>query len=110
MAFACKTLLSLVPGNKLKNKIWKLAEKQMSKYDIENSTHITELCSGPGYMKLEYPKEIFEKAEYKEFEGYMLPLPIGYDKYLRMAFGDYMQLPPKEQQVPKHDFEAIYWK
>lgn len=107
MAFACKTLLLLAPGNKLKNKIWKLAEKQMSKYDIENSTHITELCSGPGYMKLEYPKEIFEKAEYKEFEGYMLPLPIGYDKYLRMAFGDYMQLPPKEKQIPHHDIIAF---
>lgn len=32
------------------------------------------------------------------------------DAYLRHEYGDYMQLPPKEQQVPKHDFNAIYWK
>ena len=32
------------------------------------------------------------------------------DAYLRNEFGDYMKLPPKEQQIPKHDFEAIYWK
>ena len=32
------------------------------------------------------------------------------DAYLKREFGDYMQLPPKEQQVPKHAFEAIYWK
>ena len=32
------------------------------------------------------------------------------DAYLRSEYGDYMKLPPKEQQVPKHDFEAIYWK
>lgn len=32
------------------------------------------------------------------------------DAYLSREFGDYMQLPPKEQQVSKHDFEAIYWK
>ena len=49
-------------NNKLKNKIWKFAQKQMSKYDIKDSKYITELCSGPGYMKNKYPKEIFEKA------------------------------------------------
>lgn len=32
------------------------------------------------------------------------------DAYLSREFGDYMKLPPKEQQIPKHDFEKIYWK
>ena len=103
MSLICKVLLGIVPGNKLKNKIWKFAEKQMSKYPIENSEYITELCAGPHYMKNEYPKNIFEKAVYKEFEGYEMPLPVGYDEYLKIAFGDYMQLPPKEKQVPHHD-------
>ena len=103
MSLICKVLLGIVPGNKLKNKIWKFAEKQMSKYPIENSEYITELCAGPHYMKNEYPKSIFEKAVYKEFEGYEMPLPVGYDEYLKIAFGDYMQLPPKEKQFPHHD-------
>ena len=30
--------------------------------------------------------------------------------YLKHVYGDYMKLPPKEQQVPKHDFESINWK
>ena len=28
-----------------------------------------------------------------------MPVPIGYDEYLKMAFGDYMKLPPQEQRV-----------
>lgn len=103
MALICKILLGIVPGDKLKNKIWKFAEKQMSKYKISESEFITELCAGPHYMKNEYPKEIFEKAIYKEFEGYAMPLPVGYDSYLKIAFGDYMQLPPKEKRIPHHD-------
>ncbi len=103
MSLICKTLLFLVPGNKLKNKIWQFAEKQMSKYPIKDSKYITELCAGPHYMKNEYPKEIFAKFVYKEFEGYQMPVPVGYDKYLKIAFGDYMKLPPKEKQVAHHD-------
>ncbi|MBQ9539451.1 MAG: LicD family protein [Treponema sp.] len=30
------------------------------------------------------------------FEGVSLPIPVGYDNYLRMIYGDYMREPPKE--------------
>ena len=32
-----------------------------------------------------------------------MPIPVGYDIYLKTAFGDYMIPPPKEKQVPHHD-------
>ena len=97
-------MLDVVPSKKLRYKIWKFAEKHMSKYKIDNCEFITELCAGPGYMKNEYPKEAFESAVYKEFEGYMMPIPVGYHEYLTMAFGDYMTPPPKNKQVAHHDF------
>lgn len=110
-----KIMLGIVPSNNLRYKIWKFAEKKMTKYKIKDCDYITELCSGPRYMQKEYPKEIFEKAIYKEFEGELMPIPKGYDEYLKIAFGDYMKLPPKEKQVPEHnvvfcDIENSYKK
>lgn len=99
-----KCLLSLVPGKKAKYKVWKFAEKQMSKYSISECQKITELCAGPGYMKNEYPKEFFEDAVYVDFEDRKMPIPVGYDGYLKQAFGDYMTPPPIEKQVAHHDF------
>ena len=101
-----KILLFFIPTKKGRYKIWSFAEKQMSKCPISSCSGITELCAGPGYMKNWYPKSCFEKALFKQFENETLPIPIGYDKYLKIAFGNYLTLPPKEKQVPSH--EAVF--
>ena len=98
-----KLLLLIVPGKKLRYRIWRMAQRHMTKYKIEDCEKITELCAGPHYMKNEYPKEAFAAAVMKPFEGELMPVPQGYDVYLRMAFGDYMTMPPKEKQKPHHD-------
>lgn len=101
--FVSKILLRIIPTKILKFKLWKFAEKQMTKYKIEDNENITELCSGPYYMKKIYKKEWFEKNVFIKFEDTKLPIPVGYDGYLKTAFGDYMKLPPKEKQKPHHD-------
>lgn len=102
-----KMALACFPTWKAKSRVWKFAERQMSKYPIEKCSKITELCVRWEYMKNEYPKEIFESAAYKKFEGLDMPIPVGYDKYLKIVFGNYMELPPKSGQVPKHDAVLI---
>ena len=96
-------LLFCVPSEKMRYRIWKTAEKYMKKYKWEECKGVTELCAGPGYMKNWYPKEAFESAVMMPFEDTKMPVPIGYDAYLKTAFGNYMELPPEEKRVAPHE-------
>ncbi len=98
-----KLLLAIVRRPAARYRIWKHAEARMSRYPISQCEAITEICAGPHYMRNRYPKEIFADALFLDFEDTKMPVPVGYDRYLRIAFGDYMQLPPREKQVPAHD-------
>lgn len=100
-------LLKLVPSRKRRTIIWKKHERKMSQYDFETHKDCTELCAGPHYMQNRYPRDAFIKAEYHDFEGLSMPLPVGYDIYLKTAFGDYMALPPEDKQVPHHDLVRL---
>lgn len=103
-----RVVLFLCPTWRIRYHLGKFAEKKMSKYKIKDCRKITELCSRWQYMVNEYPKEIFESAVWKTFEGELAPIPVGYDTYLSMAFGNYMELPPEESRIPKHDAVFIH--
>lgn len=40
------------------------------------------------------------------FEGKKYKAPIGYDEWLKAIYGDYMKLPPIEERVTHHQYEA----
>ena len=80
---------------------------KIKKYDFETHEFSTELYAGPYYMKKKYPQSAFAKETYLEFENMMLPVMQGYEEYLSIAFGEYMELPPVEKQVPHHDLVEL---
>lgn len=47
-------------------------------------------------------KEVFSSTVTMPFENTTIEMPIGYDEYLKNLYGDYMQMPPKEKQIPHH--------
>lgn len=98
-----KLALTLITSKELRYKIWKQSENKIKKYKIADCNYVTEIYAGPGYMMNQYPKSAFESAIWVPFEDCLMPIPVGYDDYLRIAFGDYMSLPPEEKRVHGHD-------
>lgn len=62
-----------------------------------------------GYQEIQ-ERRIWTEFAPIEFEKHEFMAVKDYDAYLTRVYGDYMTLPPKEQQIPKHDFDDIYWK
>lgn len=53
-----------------------------------------------------FPRKLFETPVELEFEGMKCYAFKHYKEHLTNYYGNYMQLPPKEKQKPKHSFDA----
>ncbi|MBQ6167373.1 MAG: LicD family protein [Muribaculaceae bacterium] len=83
--------------------------KKIKSPKFANSAHCAQLacCDEWGF----YEKKDFEEYTTLEFEGHQLMVIKEYDKVLRLLYGDYMQLPPEKDQVPKQsDYIRFYHK
>lgn len=52
-------------------------------------------------------KKFLTELEYIDFEGYQFLISKHYDEMLRETYGDYMQLPLKEEQINKHEVTSL---
>lgn len=101
--YATKIALGVFRSPKIRYKLWKGAEKRLSKYGTQNCAEVASLGEGASIMRMRFPRDWFEKVSYEEFEGHSLPVPGNVDEYLKISFGDYMQLPPMEERVARHN-------
>lgn len=51
----------------------------------------------------EFPAYYLDEVAYLDFEGYKLPVPKEYDKYLRYLYGDYTELAPLSTRLQCHE-------
>lgn len=99
-----KMVFSVYSFEAIQKKIMQL----VTKFSFDEVNSVAQQSFLPYGLKV-YSRELFEDYTDVDFEGYKFKSMKNYDVYLRNLYGDYMQLPPKSQQVPKHDFIA-YWK
>lgn len=94
--------LHIIPYSYLQKRVYKLS----TRYLYDEMDMVAELSFVP--FKSALHKEVFNEYIDGEFEGHTLKIVKHYDVLLRHIYGNYMQLPPEEQRVPHHSFEA-YW-
>ncbi|MDO4419607.1 MAG: LicD family protein [Ruminococcus sp.] len=103
LSFGSKVLLGIFRGKNVRYKIWKFSEKRMSRFNFETSENVAELCAGFYFMKKVYPRSIYDGICEVEFEGRKYLAMKNYEEYLKIPFGNYMELPPEEKRVAHHD-------
>lgn len=54
------------------------------------------------YGKWVIPAECFEQRMSMQFEDAAFSVPVNYDKYLSIGYGDYMKLPPEDKRTNRH--------
>ena len=91
-----------------KNRMLKKAAKLHALYPYQDSHFVGTIESAFNSPNNRYDKTWYASSTDVEFEGHMLKAPCGYDQILTKMYGNYMQLPPEEQQVTHHKNE-VYW-
>lgn len=101
--YATRVALGIFRSDKVKYKLWKSAEGQIAKYAVADHPLVASFGEGVSIMRQRFPKEWFLSPGQAVFEGHTMPVPSDTDRYLTISYGDYMQLPPEEEQVCRHD-------
>ena len=66
------------------------------------------LCEQEAKAKpIYFPRKLVEKLADYTFEGITFKGPKDYDAYLKIAYGDYMQLPPEDQRENRHQIVEV---
>lgn len=105
MKFFLKLMVLPYNSFSLANKI----EEHLSKFNNQKTKNICIWDNGCGFTKFAYfPAELFKEYVDIDFDGVKCKIIKGYDQFLRLYYGDYMELPPVDKQVPSHDYKAYY--
>ena len=93
---------------------WRNPQKKalaiLDELKYEDCNFVTNLSSPDVYDIEHFEKTMFDNYCLLKFEDAEFFSIVDYDKMLSDYYGEYMQLPPKEMQVPRHSDYKNYWK
>ena len=112
-----------IPGKNLLTKILNfpllfIARRKTSRYYLDKLEKLTTkftwkdsdfayCCVWGDDRKLPfYPKSFFEELCYLKFEGRDFLAPKQYDEFLKVMYGNYLELPPEDKRIPGHSYKV----
>ena len=90
------------------NAFVKKIDKKAKSLEFEKSKYCGSVYGSYGQKEI-MTREMFEKTCELTFENQLFLCPENYEEYLKNIYGNYMELPPVEEQQTHHNFVA-YWK
>lgn len=91
----------------VKEKIKNRTEKRLRQFDDLTYEFEYEDISAAIWMNKYYPGNMFNEFTSIEFAGHNFQIIGNYKKMLEIKYGDYMQLPPIEERVCRHNPEVV---
>lgn len=87
----------------------KTLQKWLIKYPYKfyNKKVVQASLLNEGYAHEHHDVKTITELSTGEFEGEIFPIPSDYNKFLTEQYGNYMQLPPKNEQVNHHKIIEI---
>ena len=99
-------MLYFIPKKTIDEKLYSIYKR----YDSEETGYVTIIAfSGTKkswYRNLQTSKD-FDNLIEVEFCGHLFYAPYDYDKVLTRLYGNYLQLPPKEERKPNHGVTIV---
>lgn len=76
-------------------------------YEFETSKNCYSLMVTMSRVKF-WPKSWFSGTIDHDFEGFRFPIPVGFDQYLKLQYGDYMT--PPDNKTGHSDYQTMWWR
>ncbi len=103
-------VVAWIPAKAVGYRRWgKRVQKCATKYAFDKERYVGVTTTIHSLKKEKMEKDACMKLVKVNFEGKQYNAPGNYDSYLTALYGNYMEMPPKEQQKSHHDFH-LYWR
>ena len=97
----------IYPQNRRKRALSQIAEfLRKNDHDVQDEYNLCDMCTLE-YLKIRFPQKTGDSYINLKFGNREFPVFSNYDDILKIMYGDYMRLPPVEEQVCKHNPKKI---